>query len=204
MHQPRGPFIVVLTLALVAVGCEDRSSPGGATRHYWNQLHQLSQKGQDVERRLERARTPTQFASALDQASRTFHEIARGVNRLPVENVDRDVVAYASESVVVLNRTATWAQQTAALTREFQALADHAQSPEALAEAFIRGFFGDPTGTHDDLVIADAQLRQQAHLLEREWARIEQQLNALGRQEMMLRRRLSEQYGGEFPALDGG
>lgn len=205
MHAYFQRFILSIVIASMAMatGCgEDTSSPANATWKYWTDLHQISQRGKPLEKRMDSVSTPQEVIAVMHDASELIQQMARDISNLPVSNVDPDVIEYTSQSLVVLNDSASVFSQFARLLEENQALQQHAGSFDAGLESFMRGFFGDPLGKYNELNAYAQQLEQQRQQLLVRWSQLEQRINQLDAQEVRLRAALSERYGREFPSLD--
>jgi len=198
----------VLVCVLVAAGCGP--SGGGAptadadaTLAYWNNFAAIAARATPAYRALERTENrqgqPTE--KGLRTAADATRQMAIDAAALPVRGVDADAIAYAGQRIALWNDVSVWLDSTASLNADAAALAKHADSTEALVEAFLRGLNGDPLGKVNEMMGAEAQISREAQALEAQLhdfvARHGKNIEA----EMALRATLTRRYDRDFVAM---
>lgn len=186
--------IVVL---LFWMSTREGSSETDATLTYWNQLREIEGEIDALESTSEPA-TVDETKTRLQSCAKVCRDAAERISRLPVLDVEHEVVELGSQEMGLLGERAILCDELVQLIEEGQNFRDRASSAEAFAESFLRGMFGDPLGSYEEMKAEAKQLGTKYEKLTARMHELESRQNALAAQVNQLRSTLSRRYDREF------
>ncbi len=206
----RGTLVATLFL-FTGIGCWPKDSTpaepaadGDATLNYWNAIGRTHQKLADVGELVDDAQTPKRMATAMKDAAVSLRDLGREINRLPVKAVDGDAVNYAAQTGELMQDAGSLFADFGEFLGEVNGFVDESKSFGAGAEAFVRGFLGDPLGPFNDANQKMKQFDARRRALLDRFSALDTKGNKLDSLELTTRATLGKRYGKEFPTLRGG
>lgn len=166
-----------------------------ATLDYWRNLNAIIAS---LDNAPEEPKGLEEIASACKQGAETFGEIANQITKLPVANVDEELVAHADEAARVFNDLSFLATETANWATRSKHLKDHSESLPTMVESFLRGLRGDPFGKYNELKEKIAEMEEEQMALGQRRTSLMRTLVDLRSKDNRLRSVLSQRYGQEF------
>lgn len=170
-----------------------------ATLKYWNSLRELSAKLRTNPATEATNPSFAQLATLLGRLGQTCGEVSTGIAHLAVTNVDPEAVEVGTSFMEVLGEREILLNAMERLVIDAKSVHDGASSVDTMVEAIIRGFYGDPLGTHDRLVAAFGKLGERHQRLLGQLEALERRQNVTQGQITRTRAALTARYGVEFP-----
>jgi hypothetical protein len=198
-------FKKIVALAVVVAGLSLGTTVRAgeeATSTYWQALRAAGGNTEQLTKRIKTVNTPDELISLCRQLSTSMRQDCKEVNALPVLNVDPEVTAYAAQGVELVGQGASLFTDLADFVEEAKAYKDQVNSGEAFAEAFVRGFLGDPLGSYEDAKSKVGQFHESLRSLQERIRALDERGQKWDAQQITIRAQLSQRYNREFPRLD--
>jgi len=174
-----------------------------ATLAYWKAFSEIPAKKSGENKALLESLKPAASDSERSRICTTlagnYRQIALQMSSLPAANVDYELISLAADVSGGLTKRSSSMERMAQLLAARQRINDYYSSPDAFAEALIRGAMGDQYGTAQDLAQAQRNIQRQFTRWQEEESQIQAELDASLAKMAGLRSVLSQRYGVEFP-----
>lgn len=172
-----------------------------ATWDYWEKLSAVAKSINSLDAVAKNAKTPGQWNSYYDQAETALTKAATEISTLSILNVNSEATSYATKLYTQILRMKFLVSDIKSLISSVQQLRKHANSPDAFAESFIRGFLGDPLGKHNEMRQQASQLDTSRRRLVSRWQGIVETVIKIDAEGLLIRASLTRKYGRDFPNL---
>ena len=123
------------------------------------------------------------------------------ISDLSVANVDTDVAFLAAEISAWYQELKDIYDKAFQLQVDFVRADKHFRSPEAAADAFVRGLLGDPLGTSNDAKAAERYFLERFEQHRRDLEKSNRDVIEINKRGDLLRIQLTNKYNLEFPDL---
>jgi hypothetical protein len=147
-------------------------------------------------------RTLPGLISCLQRAQVAHSDAASEIAKLPIRDVDPEVVAFGASLIRLLNGSSAYFGRMRTIYSDRQRLEKYAVSPEAFIESALRGFAGDPLGKFDEIRATDQQLGAEFRESQREFRTLIAVGGELRAKELQLRAAMYAKYQLDLPAIE--
>ncbi len=124
------------------------------------------------------------------------------ITRLPTLDVDQDAIDVGSKMAEFLSESDALLTPLERLVRDAEAFDARATSSELMVESFVRGVFGDPFGTTNELRTTQGELSDRHQQILGQAEVLQSRANELRIFGSRMRAKLTARYGIEFPPLE--
>jgi len=172
-----------------------------ATLAYWDQLRQIGD-GLDDENAFTETDSAEQYITQLEQQRKVIGGAIEEITRLATLNVDPDAIDVGTKMAEFLNESDALLASLERLVREAEAFGARATSAELMVESFVRGFFGDPFGTTNEMRAEHRELSDRHQRILGQAEILQSRANELRIFASRKRAKLTARFGIEFPPLE--
>src|SRR5262249_41453925 len=129
-----------------------RAEKAKATLAAWNRLRAvLADLGKKVEPLGAKPTSANEYSQNLTAASACFNRASMDVGAIDVSGADADFASFVGATSEYFHTCGASLAEMAEQVMTIQKFKEFADSPALGMESFLRGFFGDPFGTTNDL-----------------------------------------------------
>ena len=177
------------------------SRQSSATLAYWNQLREIGD-GLDDENAFTETDKAEQYALQLQQQRSAIGRAIDEITRLATLDVDEDASEVGAKMAEFLSEFDALLASLERLVKDSEAFGARSTSADLMVESFVRGFFGDPFGTTNELRAEQGKLSDRHQRILGQAEALQSRANELRIFGSRMRAKLTARYGMEFPPLE--
>jgi len=207
--------VVVLLVAIIAVvliwnnierspnaGTASASDQSSATLAYWDALRRIGDDLDKAQANTTEPESADEYAAQFQQQREAISSEIDQISDLPTLDVDPAAIELGLKTTELLGDVDVLLSSFQRLVNDARHFGARANSAEMMIESFVRGFFGDPFGTHDELKAEQGTLSARHQQLLDQAEVIQRKANELRVFGDRTRATLTARYGTEFAPLD--
>ena len=192
-------LVAIVILVLVILSTSSNNTRAEATQRYWDQFCRIDSQTASLGPKVS-ANTAQEVREAMNARADTCRTAIQSITHLEVRDVDPDLIDLGGQKMAVLGQFAPKFDGLSEQLTRLEALKERADSTGVLVESFIRGLFGDPFGTSDELKGEGKALDASIRVLLDELRKLEVENNDISVRMTRLRAELMNRYSRDFTA----